>query len=215
MRTGMRSSRVWAWGAVVALTIGLVGIAGPASAAPPPSNNAPLATADAVPVDDTVTVSYRMNRAAKQITQPVSCTLDTSTVDCGVQLSTSKKLTTYSTTLTGLAAGSHTFAVTFILTDGGTATAAVEFIIDTPTLEEACASLGGILVPGLSGSLWACDGQPYTGPQPTTPSEGLAAIGDTWSAALDPYCDSALGFGWIFLRDVLTRFVAYCPPGAA
>lgn len=151
MRTGMRASRVRAWGAVAALTIGLVGVAGPASAAPPASNSAPVATITAVaPVGDTVTVTYTINRAAKQISQPV-CTLDmfTTTVDCGDQTgSSTKKLTTYSTTLTGLADDSYMFEVRFTLTDGGTATTSAEFTITTaPSTyaewETACNSVSG------------------------------------------------------------------------
>ena len=138
-------------GAVAALTIGLMGIAGPASAAPPTSNSAPVATITAVePVGNTVTVRYTINRAAKQISQPV-CTLDTfTTVGCGDQTGPStKKLTTYSTTLTGLESGDHAFAVTFTLTDGGSATATALFTTDAPSLlEQECNRLGGILAVG-------------------------------------------------------------------
>jgi len=184
MRTSMRPPRVWAWGAVAALTIGLVGIAGPASAAPPAANSAPVATATAAtPVDDTVTVSYSINRAAKQIAQPVSCTLDTFAVDCGAQISTSKKLTTYSLNLTGLADGFHTFAVTFTLTDGGTATASTEFTITPPASayaqwETACSGLNGFSAAG--GSTWSC----------FSPRGGLSDV----TAPLKPICDEAPGF---------------------
>jgi hypothetical protein len=143
--------------------IGFVGAAAPASAAPPAGNNRPAATATAdVPVDDTVVVRYEINRGLKQIAQPVSCTLDNVATDCGLQQSSTKKLTSYATTLTALPGGSHTFQVTFTLTDGGVATAVAEFSIeDTPlTLEETCATMlvgGGVLTltPGESSS-WLC-----------------------------------------------------------
>lgn len=155
------------WGAVAALTLGMVGVvAAPANAAPPGSSNAPVATASATdPVDDTVTVTSTVNRGAKQIRQPVSCTLDDVTVDCGTQTGSTKTLTSYSRDLTGLADGVHLFVVTFTLTDGGTAAASVEFTIDTPTLEETCATaMGGLVIYSPSPELdWVCIRYPYPG----------------------------------------------------
>ena len=77
-----------------------------------------------------------------------------------------KKLTSYSRALAGLADGVHVFAVTFTLTDGGTATASVEFTIDTPTLEETCTDLlGGTVTYNPSpGVTWRCLADPYLGP---------------------------------------------------
>ena len=142
MRTAGRTSRVRVWGVVAALMVGFVGAAGPASAAPPASNNSPVATVDPTVTGDSVVVLSSVNRAAKQIRQPVSCTLDGATADCGLQATSSKKLTSYSTTITGLGVGSHTFAVTFTLTDGGAAGATVEFNISPPpTPHESCIAL--------------------------------------------------------------------------
>ena len=70
--------------------------------------------------------------------------------------------------LAGLADGVHVFAVAFTLTDGGTATASVEFTIDTPTLEETCTDLlGGIVTYNpRPGEAWECLANPYLGPLP-------------------------------------------------
>jgi len=165
MRATGRTSSVWVWGAVAALTVGMVGVAAPANAAPPASSRAPVATASATePVDDTVTVTYSVNRGAKQLRQPVSCTLDVVPTACGDVTASSKKLTSYSRDLTELAGGLHVFVVTFTLTDGGTATASVEFTIDTPTLEETCTTvLGGTMTYNLGPIAWRCFADPYLG----------------------------------------------------
>jgi hypothetical protein len=148
-----------------------------------------------VPVDDTVAVSYSVNRAAKQIAQPVSCTLDGVATECGVQGSSSKNLTSYSRTLAGLADGPHTFAVTFTLTDGGKATSATQFVIDAAmTLEEACASL---VVGGTVSSnwlwIWTCGSTLEQGLQQPGPGQAAGlfalALGAEGVEALSEYCD--------------------------
>jgi hypothetical protein len=178
----MRTSKVWAWGAVAALTVGLVGVAVPANAAPPRSNSSPVATATAsVPVGDSVVVDYDVNRAAKQIRQPVSCSLDGDALaDCGLQQSTSKKLTSYSANLTGLEDGEHTFVVTFTLTDGGTATVTAAFTISTSlSLEETCSAFGGTINPDIPSTVrWECGGLNVI------VGEELAVLAD----AMTPFC---------------------------
>ena len=165
MRAAVRTSRVWTWGAVAALTLGMVGVAIPANAAPPASSNAPRVTVTAEsPVDDTVTVRYEVNRGAKQIGQVV-CTLDGEATACGIQEPPSKKSTSYSAGLAGLEDGVHVFAVAFTLTDGGAASAQVEFTIDTaPSLDEVCASIAGGTVTRGGVWEWTCAANPYTGP---------------------------------------------------
>ncbi|WP_314503879.1 hypothetical protein [uncultured Microbacterium sp.] len=134
-----------------------MGVAIPAGAAPPVSNSSPVATANATVTGNSVVVLSTVNRAAKQIRQPVFCTLDGATADCGLQGPTSKKLTSYSTTLTGVGVGTHTFAVTFTLTDGGAAGATVEFNISPPpTPQESCIALGGDFALGNRGYTWTC-----------------------------------------------------------
>ena len=53
-------TKMWVWGAVAPLTIGMVGFGGPATAAPPATNNSPVATASAeVRAGNNVVVTYR------------------------------------------------------------------------------------------------------------------------------------------------------------
>ena len=100
-------TKMWVWGAVAALTIAMVGFGGPATAVPPPTSSAPAATASAaVHEDGSVTVTYTINRVAKLTNPTVTCTLDDPPVsaDCGKPTGSTKKLTTYTTELTGLKA---------------------------------------------------------------------------------------------------------------
>ena len=155
----MRRSNVWCWGAVAALTVGLLAVAVPTSAAPPPSSDSPVPTATAAVTGDSAVVDYSINRAAKQIRQPVSCTLDGHPVDCGRRGPSSKKLSSYSTTLTGLESGmKHAFQVTFTLADGGTASATVQFAIaPPPTPQQACIAQGGSYYPDYNFYRWFCE----------------------------------------------------------
>ena len=180
MRAVGQPSKIWVWGAVAALTIGMVGMGGPATAAPPKTNSAPAATASASePVDDGVTITYTINRAAKTGIPGITCTLDTPPVpivDCGTSTASTKKLTTYTLHLTGLEDGLHTFVVTFNLSDGGTASATAQFTIDTISPEEACAAQHGYLVTYRELVYWVC------WPQETY------VLGAGAVDALAPYC---------------------------
>ena len=137
-------TKMWVWGAVAALTIGMVGFGGPATAAQPAPSNAPAATASAKPAGYSVTITSTINRAVTPGNPTVTCTLASTALggttlldDCGAATST-KKLTTYARTIPGLAAGEYTLVVTFTLSDGGTATATAHFTI--LGLREACAA---------------------------------------------------------------------------
>jgi len=92
-----------------------------------------------------------------------------------------KKLTSYSKTLTGLENGEHVFAVTFTLTDGGTASATAEFSISTvATLEETCIAQNGYLLIGQAPSYdWLCENL-------------TSSLAELALNALMPYCSSGL-----------------------
>ena len=114
-------TKMWVWGAVAALTIGMVGFGGPATAAPPAKGNAPVVTASATVVGQTVSIVYTINRAAKPGNPTVTCTLvntathATTTLDgCGTP-SPSKKATEYRLTTPRLADGDYEFTVTLTL----------------------------------------------------------------------------------------------------
>jgi hypothetical protein len=185
MRGIGRTSKLGVWGAVAALTIGMVALGGPASAAPPGSSSAPTATASAEdPVGDTVTVAYDFNRAAKQAGQSVSCSLDGTPIACGSITESTKKLTSYSLDLVDLPDGEHVFAVTFALSDGGTASATAQFTINViDSVEEACASVNGILERPLGYDFWC-----------VPPAGGALAVGAF--EVVDPWCAGTL-VGWI------------------
>ncbi len=178
---------VYAWGAVAAVAMWLVGAAAPATAAPPPHSNAPAAT---VVVDqiggDTVTVAYSVNRAAHQVSQS-SCALDGTAIACGAQTSTAKKLTSYSLNLTGLDEGVHVLTVMFALAGGETVAASAEFTIVLPTLAEVCAdTLGGAVIEDWQGWRWACVADPFTG---TVPADEANQFMADASHAMLSYCD--------------------------
>lgn len=207
------------WGAVAALTVAIVGFGGPANAAPPAFSRAPVATATASePVDDSVTINYSVNRALKQVRPSVMCTLETVTIPCGRATESTKKLTSYALSLSGLPDGVHVFAVRFTLTDGGTATATALFTIDTvPTLEEACTELGGILTENTAdGAIWTCLDDPYGGQQPA-PGLDVFDLMDNWVEHLFAYCSQTLvpsaTFTDEFLGEVASMSVDCRPNG--
>src|SRR6187402_1223080 len=103
MRPAGRTSKVWVWGAVAALTVGIVGFGGPADAAPPSFSRAPVATAAAgEPAGDSLTIDYSVNRAVKQVRPSVTCTLDDVAIPCGGVSASTKKLTSYALSLSSL-----------------------------------------------------------------------------------------------------------------
>ncbi|RXZ50246.1 hypothetical protein [Agromyces binzhouensis] len=169
-----------------AAAIATFGIAAPAHAAPPAHSNAPSASAMAgAPAGQDVTITYDLNRGAQAVADQV-CELDGGEVPCDdVADSTTKKASTYSVDLTGLSVGDHVFTVTFVLTDGGTASASAEFTIEQ-TLEEACAYLTGILTTSETETwVWKCIANPYTGSIPT-----VIELVETGIEVLTPYCPS-------------------------
>ncbi|WP_353815999.1 hypothetical protein [Agromyces sp. SYSU T00266] len=178
---------------LAAAALATFGIAGPAYAAPPAHSNAPAASATAgSPDGQDVTVTYGLNRGMQAVAEQV-CELDGGEIPCDdVADTTTKKASTYSVDLTGLSVGDHVFAVTFHLTDGGTAAASAEFTIEQ-TLEEACASLTGIMTTSETETwVWKCIADPYTGSIPT-PIE----LVETGIEVLTPYCESG-DFGGSF-----------------
>jgi hypothetical protein len=178
-----------------------------------------VATATAAePVDDSVAVTYSVNRAEKQVSSPVSCTLDGGPTACGAVTGSAKKLTSYALNLTNLADGEHAFAVTFTLTDGGSATAAALFTIDTgPTLEEACADSGGVLTENTAdGQLWLCLADPYLGQQPA-PGLDVFDLMDNWVEAFYSYCPQTIIPSAFFANEFLGAIAAMqveCRPNA-
>ncbi len=205
---------MWVWGAVAALTIGMVGFGGPANAAPPKTNSAPVATASAAePVGGEVTITYSINRAVKQGNPSVSCTLDgTPLVDCGTPAASAKKLTSYTLNLSGQLDGTHVFEVTFSLTDGGTATATAQFTIDG--LQQACTELiNGVVARNPDAStLWACaSATPYGGPQPGS-LEGINALFQEARSGLRLLCPSGVVGSSLAVVDdfVIESLSVYC-----
>ncbi|MGR0320936.1 hypothetical protein [Agromyces sp. ZXT2-3] len=163
-----------------------LGVAAPANAAPSPKSNAPAASATAgTPDGDAVSIDYAINRGSQAIASQ-ACDVDGTPVACDDAAdTTTKKASTWSVDLDGLAVGEHTFTVTFTLTGGGSAAASAGFTIDGPTLEEACASLTGTLIAAPPGFVWACGAVPYTGGL-----TGVDAILTAGIAALGPFCPS-------------------------
>ena len=105
--------------AVMALAVGGLALASPASAGGK-SNKPAVVTVEAVPTDQSVTVTYTINRANKAIASQ-TCTLDGASTPCDTSpnSATGKPVkTTYSVTINGLDNGDHTFAVSFLLADG-------------------------------------------------------------------------------------------------
>jgi hypothetical protein len=182
MRTSSRTTLVLAALAAIAA----LGIAAPAHAAPPAHSNAPAASATAgTPAGHDVTITYGLNRGDQAVADQV-CELDDVEIPCDdAPDTTTKKAATYSVELTGLSVGEHVFSVMFLLTDGGTATASTAFAIEQ-TLEEACASLTGILTTSETETwVWKCIADPYTGSVPT-----VIELVETGITTLTPYCES-------------------------
>jgi hypothetical protein len=162
--------------AVTALVL-TVGITVPAHAA------SPSASATAVVDGTTATVTYTLNRAPHQIRSQV-CTLDGQSTLCDTSPEAIGKSSAFEVLLTALPVGEHNFAVTFHLTDGGTATATTTFTIATSqTLEEICAGFTGTLtIDPAPGIFWSCVADPYQGPLDRT--ELFNAAAETFP----PYC---------------------------
>ena len=208
-------TKMWAWGAVAALTLGMVGIGSPATAAPPDKSSAPAATAaSAVQEDGSVTFTYKINRAAKLGNPTVTCTLvntathATTTLDgCGTP-SPSKKATEYRLTTPFLADGEYEFTVTLTLTDGGTATASAPFTIAAAAqLQAACTDvMRGLLYFSSPEDnvtyIWQCTQYPLR--QSDAATELLTA---SWIAALQPFCPRTLD--WSLASQLLAR--VNCP----
>lgn len=74
-----------------------------------------------------VTITYAINRQAKAIASR-TCTFDGAPASCGDQSAAQKKATTYTVTLSGFGAGSHTFVVNATTSDGGSASGSGSFI---------------------------------------------------------------------------------------
>ena len=81
----------------------------------------------AVGYSGSVTITYTINRQAKAIASR-TCTFDGAPESCGDQSAAEKKATTYTVTLTGFGAGSHTFVVNATTSDGGSASGSGSFI---------------------------------------------------------------------------------------
>ena len=81
----------------------------------------------AVGYSGSVTITYTINRQAKAIASR-TCTFDGAPASCGNQSDAEKKATTYTVTLTGFGAGSHTFVVNATTSDGGSASGSGSFI---------------------------------------------------------------------------------------
>ena len=116
----------------------------------------------------TVTLAFAVDRFERSIGSAV-CTLtdaaqEVTTVSCGTSAEgPGKKMTTYSTTLSGLDEGDHVFGVTVTTAHGGrSATASVPFsiaVVPPADAAAACAALdGGTFVADLYWwQLWNCD----------------------------------------------------------
>ena len=158
MRAVGRTSKIWVWGAVAALTIGMVGFGSPANAAPPKTNSAPVATASAAePVGDEVTITYSINRAVKQGNPSVSCTLDgTPLVDCGTATASAKKLTSYTLNLSGQIDGHARVRGHFQPDRRRHRHATAQFTINA--LQQACTELinGVVTFNPSAHHMWAC-----------------------------------------------------------
>ena len=203
---------MWLWGAVAALTIGMVGFGGPATAAPPPTSSAPAATASAAVDGAYVTITYTINRAAKPGHPTVTCSLvsdgATYTPDCSRGIPT-KKLTTYGLTFIGLPDGDYEFTLTFTLSDGGTASATTQFTIDT--LAASCEALGGVLVYNPDPDTgWSCGDHPGTPLGTAEEAAEAEALLLSWEAALQPHCPTILATHLEIEDDVLTYLAMTC-----
>jgi hypothetical protein len=114
------------------------------------------ATASASVSGSTANLTSTVSRASSAVSS-VSCVA--AGRDAGCRLSTSSRRgSTYTATMTGLAAGSYTFTATYHLTDGTSASASASFTVGSgsaPTDAQArCAQLAGAF--STSGSTWQC-----------------------------------------------------------
>jgi hypothetical protein len=76
---------------------------------------------------------------------------------CG-STTTAQGSTTGSVTFSNLPAGSYTYTVSIVLTDGGTASSSLSFSVTSQYAGQAvCTNLGGTFVPGGGNGIWACD----------------------------------------------------------
>jgi hypothetical protein len=111
--------------------IGLVGVVAPAQAAVK-SNRPAVVSVSAVPSGQSATITYTINRTNKQVASQ-TCTLDGASTPCDIapDSATTKPTvtTTYSVSVGPLENGSHTFAVTFRLGDGGSGSGSATFAI--------------------------------------------------------------------------------------
>lgn len=114
-----------------------------------------------------VTISYTSNRGGKQLRPSggLTCSLSgpATSSSCG-STTTARGSTTGSVTFSDLPAGSYTYTVSIVLTDGGTASSSLSFTIEYRG-QAACASLGGTFVTGggsINGfaAIWECTSVP-------------------------------------------------------
>lgn len=192
-RTADRSLALAAGAILVAATGIAAAPAASASSAPAVSLEPPSVSGASA------TLSFTVNRAAHSIARADCSVTDAAEVvtqvSCGeARPGPVRRSTVYETTLTGLAAGDHAYAVTITLTDGGTATGTTSFTVEPPTPVEfattaaTCQALPGgtFVVHAMWWLVWSCD---FDAP---TADAGAAA-----SAALGPLClaDGGIGSG--------------------
>jgi hypothetical protein len=90
-----------------------------ALAAPASANNRPAVAVTANVSGTNAQVAVEINRGTHQIAACTYVLDDDSATDCGTPTSAGRKAASYDIGLTGLMGGSHTVAVTIVLTDGG------------------------------------------------------------------------------------------------
>jgi serine protease len=135
-----------------------------ALSSPAYANNRPVVEVSgpaSVQSGNPVTISYTSNRGGKQLQSSggLTCSLTgpATSSSCG-STTTAQGTTTGSVTFSNLPAGSYTYTVSIVLTDGGTASSSLSFSVTSQYAGQAvCTNLGGTFVPGGGNGIWACD----------------------------------------------------------
>jgi hypothetical protein len=184
-------------GAAAALTM-LAPAAGAAARAATGADSRPAVAFSAPIVDGTsATLSFTVNRAGNSLGS-ARCTVtdsgDVATdVGCGTTApGATRKSTTYTSTLAGLAAGEYVYSATVTLTDGGTATGTQPVTVEAAEFASSRAACGALDASTFSAhqywwQLWSCEFDAAT-------SEAAEAA----AAVLGPLClgtDGGYGLG--------------------
>lgn len=196
MRGVWRVARAFAWMAVV----GLIGasIAGPAVAGGK-ANRPAVLSVEALVDGSSATVLYTINRTAQQV-KSQSCTLNGAAIVCDPAVTSTQKKpasSSYSVLLDPLSNGNYTFAITYRLGDGGSASASIDFTINVAPTNQAPIAVDDSYTTSaneaVSGNVLANDSDPNGDPLSvalaTGPSNGTLTLNANGEFTYTPNAD--------------------------